>query len=314
MRRFSGGCRSLRDLLWAAIALKPARRKERRRADKTTRGRPKLGVVAREVTLLPRQWEWLATQPGGASATLRRLVDDARKAIHPRQRRRAAQEAAYRFMQAIAGDLPGYEEATRALFADDRLAFEERIGPWPEDIRIYAVRLAFGPLPHPDQTPTTEQRRSMSRPEPISWLEPTQEAGRLVVQRDFSGPIVMLDLPKFRNVARCSRTIPSWGRPCRSAVPKPSTAPSGMHARISRGCGGDVLFLGEGGPFLIGPADERWDMSMPIRRASANSCLSVAGHAEYFAGLGHRVAAVAASRLLPLSEMPYTTGTEGTRS
>ncbi len=108
------------------------------------RGRPKLGVVAREVTLLPRQWEWLTDQPGGASATLRRLVDEARKAASPRQQRRAAQEAAYQFMQAIAGDLPGYEEATRALFADDRSSLENRIAAWPEDIRTYALRLAFG--------------------------------------------------------------------------------------------------------------------------------------------------------------------------
>ena len=107
------------------------------------RGRPKLGVVAREVTLLPRQWEWLTSQPGGASATLRRLVDEARKTTSPRQQRRAAQEAAYHFMQAIAGDLPGYEEATRALFADDRPALEQRIAAWPEDIRTYALRLAF---------------------------------------------------------------------------------------------------------------------------------------------------------------------------
>lgn len=109
------------------------------------RGRPKLGVVAREVTLLPRQWDWLAAQPGGASATLRRLVDDARRTTSPRQQRRAAQEAAYHFMLAIAGDLPGYEEATRALFADDRPALEERIADWPEDVRAYALRLAFGP-------------------------------------------------------------------------------------------------------------------------------------------------------------------------
>ena len=109
------------------------------------RGRPKLGVVAREVTLLPRQWEWLATQPGGASAALRRLVDDARKSGHPRLQRRASQEAAYRFMQAIAGDLPAYEEATRALFADDLAALQDRIGAWPEDIRTHALRLARGP-------------------------------------------------------------------------------------------------------------------------------------------------------------------------
>jgi hypothetical protein len=109
-----------------------------------SRGRPKLGVVAREVTLLPRHWDWLAEQPGGASVTLRRLVDEARKAPHPRQHRRAAQEAAYHFMQAIAGDLPGYEDATRALFADDRQALEARIAGWPDDILAYALRLAFG--------------------------------------------------------------------------------------------------------------------------------------------------------------------------
>ncbi len=119
------------------------------------RGRPKLGVAAREVTLLPRQWEWLAAQPGGASATLRRLVDDARKAVDPRQQRRTAQEAAYRFMLAIAGDLPGYEEATRALFADDRRALEERIANWPQDIRTHALRLAFGAAQSRDPSPAS---------------------------------------------------------------------------------------------------------------------------------------------------------------
>ena len=108
-------------------------------------GRPKLGVVAREVTLLPRHWDWLQEQSGGASAALRRLVDEARKAPSPRQQRRAAQDAAYHFMQAIAGDLPGYEEATRALFADDRASLENRITAWPDDIRTYALRLGFGP-------------------------------------------------------------------------------------------------------------------------------------------------------------------------
>ena len=115
------------------------------------RGRPKLGVVPREVTLLPRQWDWLAAQPGGASATLRRLVEDARKGANPRQQSRAAQQAAYQFMQAIAGDLPGYEEATRALFANDLAALAERISAWPEDVQAYSLRLASGgseiPLP-----------------------------------------------------------------------------------------------------------------------------------------------------------------------
>lgn len=113
------------------------------------RGRPKLGVVAREVTLLPRHWEWLAAQPGGASAILRRLVDEARRNGGARQQRRAAQDAAYKFMLAIAGDLPGYEEATRALFADDRARLEQWIAEWPQDVRSHALNLAFGPQDQP---------------------------------------------------------------------------------------------------------------------------------------------------------------------
>lgn len=108
------------------------------------RGRPKLGVTAREVTLLPRHWDWLAAQPGGASAALRRLVEEARRASGPRDQARSARDAAYRFMSALAGDLPGYEEAIRALFADDRAAFEGRTAPWPDDVRDYSRKLAFG--------------------------------------------------------------------------------------------------------------------------------------------------------------------------
>ena len=106
------------------------------------RGRPSLGVQAREVTLLPRQWDWLATQSGGASATLRRLVDAARR--NPENERRAARDAAYRFMAAIAGDLPGYEEALRALFAGDETAFAAQIAAWPDDVRSQALHLAKG--------------------------------------------------------------------------------------------------------------------------------------------------------------------------
>lgn len=107
------------------------------------RGRPRLGVVGREVTLLPRHWEWLAAQPGGASVALRKLVDEARKVGGPAEARRTAQEAAYRFMSAMAGNLPGFEEAIRALFANDRVRFEQQMSSWPEDIRAYALRLAY---------------------------------------------------------------------------------------------------------------------------------------------------------------------------
>ena len=106
------------------------------------RGRPSLGVVAREVTLAPRHWEWLATQPGGASAALRRLVEEARRSGGAKDRERAGQDAAYRFMAAMAGDLPGFEEATRALFAKDRARFERHVASWPDDISAYATKLA----------------------------------------------------------------------------------------------------------------------------------------------------------------------------
>lgn len=105
-------------------------------------GRPKLGVVPREVTLLPRHWDWLAAQPGGASVALRRLVDAARKVSAGDDRRRAAQEAAYRFMHAMAGNEAGFEEAARALFAGDYGRFQADIARWPDDVREHVEWLA----------------------------------------------------------------------------------------------------------------------------------------------------------------------------
>jgi len=107
------------------------------------RGRPKLGVVAREVTLLPRHWDWLGAQPGGASVALRKLVEEARRSSGDRDRSRAAREAAYHFMSTMAGDLPGFEEASRTLFADDRRRFGDLVAGWPRDIRDHIVKLAF---------------------------------------------------------------------------------------------------------------------------------------------------------------------------
>ncbi|WP_251879709.1 DUF2239 family protein [Achromobacter sp. Marseille-Q4954] len=108
------------------------------------RGRPKLGVVAREVTLLPRHWDWLGAQPGGASVVLRKLVEQARRDNEAQDRLRERQEAAYRFMSSMAGNLPGFEEATRALYASDRERFTQQIAAWPEDVRGYAMGLAWG--------------------------------------------------------------------------------------------------------------------------------------------------------------------------
>ena len=106
------------------------------------RGRPKLGVMAREVTLLPRHWSWLAEQPGGASVTLRKLVEQARHAGANKDVLRAAQESAYRFIAALAGNFPGFEEATRALFAPDPQRFATLVAPWVSDVRAHALLLA----------------------------------------------------------------------------------------------------------------------------------------------------------------------------
>ena len=105
-----------------------------------TTGRPKLGVVPREVTLLPRHWEWLAAQPGGASVTLRKLVDVARAADGAGGKQ--AQQAADRFMGAMLGNQPGYEDATRALYAGDGRRFAQLSENWPADLRDHARKLA----------------------------------------------------------------------------------------------------------------------------------------------------------------------------
>ena len=107
-------------------------------------GRPKLGVTAREVTLLPRHWGWLAGQPGGASVALRKLVEGALREAEGPDRARKAKEATYRFITTMAGDLPGYEEATRMLFAGDGAGLEAAVEGWPDGVRETARRMAAG--------------------------------------------------------------------------------------------------------------------------------------------------------------------------
>ena len=118
-------------------------------------GRPKLGVVAREVTLLPRHWEWLAQQRGGASVALRKLVDEARRSGEDGNRIRLAQEAASRFMSTMGGNKPHYEDAIRALFAGEPAGFEKLIAAWPADVRRHAAKLAERAF---DREPAVPQR------------------------------------------------------------------------------------------------------------------------------------------------------------
>ncbi|MGI4847616.1 MAG: DUF2239 family protein [Janthinobacterium lividum] len=105
------------------------------------RGRPKLGVIAREVTLLPRHWDWLAEQPGGASVTLRKLVDEMRRQNTDQDRQRRANESAHHFMSVMAGDMAGFEEASRALFANDGQQLRKLTQAWPGDVRDYIMNL-----------------------------------------------------------------------------------------------------------------------------------------------------------------------------
>ena len=127
----------LRGDLETALARLPETAPETRRGP----GRPRLGVTAREVTLLPRHWDWLADQPGGASVALRKLVETALRETEGPDRARKARDAAYRFMTALAGDLPGYEDAVRALFAGDEAGLERAVAGWPEGVREAVVAL-----------------------------------------------------------------------------------------------------------------------------------------------------------------------------
>lgn len=112
------------------------------KTEKIGPGRPKLGVTAKEVTLMPEHWEWLGHQPGGASVTLRRLVEEAKKKNYTKDLLRQAQESTHKFMTVMAGDLPQYEEALRVLYAKDLKKFESIASMWPKDIKEHALKLA----------------------------------------------------------------------------------------------------------------------------------------------------------------------------
>ncbi len=134
----------------AAAQAKPERDTPEEGVEPGGRGRPKLGVVAREVTLLPRHWDWLNRQPGGASAALRRLVEQARRTSTGEERVRRARESAYRFMTLMAGNESGYEEACRALFAGNRKMLHRYTSRWPADVADHARWLAEPGVTDPD--------------------------------------------------------------------------------------------------------------------------------------------------------------------
>jgi hypothetical protein len=259
------------------------------------RGRPALGVTAREVTLLPRHWAWLSAQQGGASAALRRLVEAARRGDDGATASRAARDAAYRFMSAMAGDRPGFEEAARALYAGDLEGLGARITAWPPDVRAHAARLAAASAPPAEGPP--------------AFLTPTESAGRALVQRRIDVPVVMLNLLRLRAVA-------DYGASPELAPAAPISGAEALERYVAhtlphlRASGGELALLGTGGPWLIGPEGERWDRAMLVRQASVAAFMAFAENAAYLAGIGHRTAALEDSRLLPLVEAPLPAGAE----
>jgi hypothetical protein len=134
---------------------------------------------------------------------------------------------------------------------------------------------------------------------PMTYLEPTQEAGRKFFTRDISGGVVMLNLMRFRSIADYS------SNPALAPV-TPISGEAAYHLYMEHtlpfleASGGEVLFYGKGGAFLIGPGDERWDAAMLVRQSSVASFLAFASNKDYQSGIGHRLAALEDSRLLPL--------------
>jgi len=134
-----------------------------------------------------------------------------------------------------------------------------------------------------------------------TYLEPTQESGRALFARSISGRVVMLNLLRFRSVADYSAApdlapkVPITGE----AAYRLYMAHTLPHLKAS---GGEVLFFSKGGLFLIGPSDERWDAAMLVRQSSVAAFMAFASNREYLSGVGHRLAALEDSRLLPLTE------------
>jgi hypothetical protein len=134
------------------------------------------------------------------------------------------------------------------------------------------------------------------------YLEPTRESGKAFVMRQIQGEVVMLNLLRFREIADYSR-FPEL-------APEQPVSGAEAYQRYMdhtlpylHESGGQVIFLGAGGGYLIGPDAERWDQVLLVQQKSVESFLAFAGHKAYLAGVGHRIAALEDSRLLPLAPL-----------
>lgn len=175
------------------------------------RGRPKLGVTAREITLLPKQWDWLSAQRGGASATLRRLVSDAERDGGAADARRQGQDALYRFISVMAGDMPGFEEASRALFASDGSAFAQRIDAWPTDIRAHATSLAAIAFPASPMAPHVPADRLRAAESALRFAIPDLDGATIAPLTAGASGAVVLKVTKAEQACVLRLDHPSDG-------------------------------------------------------------------------------------------------------
>ena len=131
------------------------------------------------------------------------------------------------------------------------------------------------------------------------FIEPTREQGQAFFSAPPSGPIVMLNLLRFRDIADYS-AFPELAPPAPISGRRAYDRYAAHTLPFLRAAGGEVVFQGTGGPYLIGPDTDRWDLVLLVRHQSAQAFLSFASNRDYAAGLGHRVAALEDSRLLPM--------------
>jgi aminoglycoside phosphotransferase (APT) family kinase protein len=293
---FRGTAEELRARLAApAEAEEPARR-----------GRPKLGVTAREVTLLPRHWDWLGRQPGGASAALRRLIEQARRQDASAEAARTARDALYRFTTAIAGDAPRYEEAIRALFANDAEGFIAATAAWPVDVRDHAWRLAppafaFGPSPLDaaipfDRRPAVEAALHTAFPgaEVEAATAITSGAsGAQVFRLAIAGQDRLLRLETARDALR----DPARQYACMKIAAEAGVAPALRYADAEAGVA-VTDFIATASP---GPAISREHRLRTLARAitALHAAPRFPGLVEIFDGVGAVIAQAGAARILP---------------
>ncbi len=270
------------------------------------RGRPKLGVTAREVTLLPRHWDWLGNQPGGASAALRRLIDQARRLDAGAEAARTARDALYRFMTALAGDAPRYEEALRALFAGDAEGFIAATAAWPIDVRDHAWTLApaafgFGPSPL-DATISFDRRPAVEAA--VQAAFPGAEigaavaltggaSGAQVLRLTIAGQDRLLRLETARDALR----DPARQYACMRIAAEAGVAPALFHADAAAGVA-ITDFIAAAPLDAALPREDRLH-ALASAIAALHAAPRFPALVEIFDGVGAVIAQTGAARILP---------------